>query len=251
MQNTGVEQQVWTATVVEHHRLRTDLAVVRLEGEFVPFTAGQSVSVTVPQNPRVSRRYSPALPPSLDGKLEFHVRTVPAGWISGAIVGDTAPGDQWQISEPSGRLSVDDSGRDVVMVAGGTGLAPFRSIILELARRPRPPRVYLFIGGRHPRDLYGSDMLWILAQQLDWLTVVPVVEDVQDPEWADEWYDRTRVDIGFGPDDLIAGTLAEVVSSYGAYTDHQVLVCGSPAMVRFTLRSLIDSGTPAGAIQFE
>ncbi|SDD53504.1 FAD-binding oxidoreductase [Rhodococcus tukisamuensis] len=248
--SADVEQdQGWLATVVQHHRLRQDLAVIRLEGEFVPFTAGQSVSVVVPQMPAVSRRLSPALPPSLDGKLEFHVRTVPAGWVSGSIVADTAPGDQWQISAPTGRLNIDDSTEEVIMVAGGTGLAPLRAMLLELTRKPNPPLVFLFVGARHPRDLYASDMLWILAQQLDWLTVIPVVEQVEDPEWHDEWHERTRVDIGFDEDDLIQGTLAEVVSSYGGYTSHQVLICGSPAMVRATVRALVDTGTPAGSIQ--
>ncbi|MFC4604930.1 FAD-binding oxidoreductase [Rhodococcus kronopolitis] len=239
----------WLATVVEHHRLRRDLAVVRLEGEYVPFTAGQSVSVAVPQLPSVTRRYSPALPPSLDGKLEFHVRTVPAGWVSGSIVADTAPGDEWRISSPTGRLRIDDSTTEVVMIAGGTGLAPMRSMLLELTRRPNPPLVYLFVGGRHPRDLYAADMLTILAYHLDWLTVVPIVEQIEDPDWADEWHERTKVDIGFGEDDLIQGTLADVVSSYGGYTNHQVLISGSPAMVRATVRALVDTGTPAGSIQ--
>lgn len=92
----------WTATVVGHHRIRHDLAVIRLIGEFVPFIAGQSVEVTVPQQPSMRRRLSPALPPSLDGKLEFHVRTVPGGWCSGSIVADTRPGDEWRIRAPSG-----------------------------------------------------------------------------------------------------------------------------------------------------
>ncbi|EME19948.1 oxidoreductase [Rhodococcus triatomae BKS 15-14] len=248
----GVKEQeldLWTATVVQHHRLREDLAVIRLEGEFVPFAAGQSVGVIVPQNPNVGRRYSPALPPSLDGKLEFHVRAVPAGWLSRAIVTDTVVGDEWQIAPASGRLAVDRDAREVIMVAGGTGLAPLRAIILDLTRRPNPPQVFLFVGGRHPRDLYASDMLWLLDEQLDWLTVIPVVEEIHDPAWPDEWYERVRGAPAYGDDHFIQGTLAEVVSSYGAYVDHQVLVVGSPGMVRSTVRALVDSGTPAGSIQ--
>ncbi|MFD4295039.1 FAD-binding oxidoreductase [Rhodococcus sp. NPDC058505] len=248
----GVNDQpveLWTATVVQHHRLREDLAVIRLESEFVPFTAGQSLGVIVPQNPGLGRRYSPALPPSLDGKLEFHVRAVPAGWLSRAIVAETVVGDQWEVGAASGRLSVDPDAREVIMVAGGTGLAPLRAMILDLARRAEPPRVFLFIGGRHPRDLYASDMLWLLDEQLDWLTVIPVVEDVVDPAWPDEWHERVRGAAGYGEDHWIQGTLADVVSSYGAYVDHQVLVVGSPGMVRATVRALVDTGTPAGAIQ--
>ncbi|RJO76749.1 oxidoreductase [Nocardia panacis] len=241
----------WTATVVGHHRLRHDLAVIRLIGEFVPFTAGQSVEVQVPRLPGLRRRLSPALPPSLDGKLEFHVRTVPGGWCSGSIVAETAPGDEWRIAAPLGTFLIDAAGPDVVMVAGGTGLAPMRAQILELARKPRQPNTYLFLGGRSPRDLYAADMLVLLAEELPWLTVIPVVESQDDPHWADEWYERARVDVGFAEDELLLGTLAEVVGSHGAFDDHQVFVCGSPAMTRATVDRLIATGTPPELIQYE
>lgn len=246
------QQDTWTATVVEHHRLRSDLAVVRLIGEAVPFRAGQYVDVTVPRFPRLPRRLSPALPPSFDGKLEFHVRTVPGGWVSGSIVADTVPGEQWQISSPRGDLAVDEDGPAVVMVAGGTGLAPLRSLILDLTLVENPPHVYLFVGGRTVRDLYASDMLWILTQQLPWLTTVPVVESVTDAGGRDEWYERIVAEVGpidFHEDDLLAGTLADVVADHGPFTDHQILVCGSPGMVNATRDRLVAGGTPADAIR--
>ncbi|WP_433600046.1 FAD-binding oxidoreductase [Nocardia sp. CA-135953] len=241
----------WKSTVVGHHRLRHDIAVIRLIGEYVPFLAGQSVEVRVPQHPGMRRRLSPALPPSLDGKLEFHVRTVPGGWCSGSIVADTRPGDEWQISAPLGTLAVDPYGDEVVMIAGGTGLAPMRSQILDLARHDDPPPTYLFVGGRSPRDLYADDMLFLLANEFPWLTVIPVIEGPEDPGWVDEWYEQSRVDIGFPLDDMLFGTLADVVASHGAFDHHQVLVCGSPNMVRVTLDRLVETGTPAAAIQFE
>lgn len=245
------QQSHWLANVVEHHRLRHDLAVIRLIGEYVPFTAGQSLEVEVPQFPGIRRRFSPALPPSLDGKLEFHVRTVAGGWCSGGIVADTRIGDQWKLAEPLGTFTVDPEGEEVVMIAGGTGLAPLRSQILELARWENPPTTYLFFGGFSPRDLYAADMLVLLAADLPWLTVVPVVERLDDPSWPDQWHESHRVDIGFDEDDLIQGTLAEVVGSYGSFDRHQVLVCGSPAMTRSTVERLLDAGTPAERIQFE
>ena len=246
-----------TATVVEHHRLRNNLSVIRLQcdNEVVPFRAGQYVDVTVPQRPGLPRRLSPALPPSLDGKLEFHVRSVPGGWVSGSIVADTRPGDVWTIGEPKGGdLHVDDSGRIVIMIAGGTGLAPLRALLLDMARRPEPPRTFLFVGGGSPRDLYASDMLSLLSEALPWLTVVPVVESVEDPDFPDPWYNRIVAqlgDIGADPDDLIEGSLDEVVTSYGAFGDHQVLLCGSAAMVRATLHKLVETGTPVENIRFD
>ncbi|MFD6400899.1 FAD-binding oxidoreductase [Nocardia sp. NPDC060249] len=241
----------WTATVVGHHRLRHDLAVIRLIGDFVPFEAGGSVEVEVPQHPGVRRRFSPALPPSLDGKLEFHVRTVPGGWCSSSIVTDTKPGDQWRINAPHGVFAVDPDAVEVVMIAGGTGLAPMRAQILDLARRDTPPRTYLFFGGRSPRDLYANDMLFLLSGELPWLSVIPVVESPEDPAVRDEWHEQTRSDVGFGLEEMLHGTLADVAAAHGPFTEHQVLVCGSPAMVGTTVDRLIESGTPAANIVSE
>lgn len=245
--------QAWDATVVQYHRLRNDLAVIRLEGDPVPFSAGQSLEVTVPQNARLTRRYSSALPPSLDGKLEFHVRAVPAGWVSGSIVNETRPGDVWQLSNPAGALRIDDSGRDVVMVAGGTGLAPMRSLILDAARLDSPPTVTLFVGGRSPRDLYAADLLWILASELPWLTVIPVVDQLNDPWAPDRWHDTIQGELAattpvFGPEHCWEGSLADVMSVQEPFLHHQVLVCGSPGMEAATVSALLGNGTPADAI---
>ena len=244
-------QTEWSSTVVGHHRLRHDLAVIRLIGEFVPFEAGQSVEIRTAHHPGMRRRLSPALPPSLDGKLEFHVRTVPGGWCSGTLVSDTAPGDEWLISAPAGWLKVDYDTTDLVMIAGGTGLAPMRSLLLDLSRRPQPPQTHLFIGGRSPRDLYASDMLYLLAGELPWLTVVPVVENAADPNWPDPYHENSRVDIGFDVDEMLEGTLADVVGDMGPLLHHQVLVCGSPGMTQATLERLVATGTPPEAIRFD
>lgn len=246
--------QAWSSTVVQYHRLRNDLAVVRLEGDVVPFRPGQSVSVTVPQHSSRARRYSPALPPSLDGKLEFHVRAVPAGWVSGSIVNETRPGDVWKISDPQGSMHVDDSGRDVVMIAGGTGLAPLRSILLDLTRLPDPPNVTLMVGGKSPHDLYAGDMLWMLASHYRWLTVVPVVDQLKEPWAPDRWSEKIRAELAgeapfFEPEHCWEGSVADVVAVQGPFLDQQILVCGSPGMQAATVRALVDGGTPLDAIR--
>ncbi|MBP1115584.1 FAD-binding oxidoreductase [Rhodococcoides corynebacterioides] len=244
------------AQVVQCHRLRRDLLVVRLVGELVPFAAGQSVAVTVPTSPHLPRRYSPALPPSRDGKYEFHIREVPAGWVSPSIVRETREGDIWTLDDPAGDLRVDDTDDDVVMVAGGTGLAPMRALLLGLARRPRPPRVRLYVGGRHPRDLYAADMLSLMARSAPWLTVIPVVDEPVDPPYRDEFFDaadavrlQTAPDSGFAPHEYLVGRVGEVVARRGPYLAQRVLVCGSPAMSSFTTRALVTTGTPAENIR--
>ena len=225
----------WTAEVVDHQRLSWDLAVVRvLPPKPVPYRAGQYVSVEIPQRPRLWRYLSPANAPRSDGMMEFHVRAVPGGWVSRAIVGHAQVGDTWRVGPPMGRMSVDrERDKNVVMIAGGTGVAPMRATIEELAKYGTNPDVRLFFGGRTRDDLYDLDNLLDTAAINPWLMVVPVLENGPAMAGAEH------------------GTLADVVTRFGAWDDHEVLVCGSPAMIRATVSRMLVAGTPLDRIRYD
>ncbi|HET6502378.1 MAG TPA: globin domain-containing protein [Amycolatopsis sp.] len=225
----------WPATVAEHRRLSWDLAMLRVEPDQpLPFRAGQYVSVEVPQRPRLWRYLSPANAPRPDGSLEFHVRAVDGGWVSRAIVSHTQTGDVWRLGPPMGRLTVDrERGRDVLMIAGGTGLAPLQSLLDELAQWGENPKVHLFYGGDTREDLYALEGLRMMASCNPWLTVRPVVEH------------------GTGPAGFEQGTLADAVTRHGAWPDHDVLVSGSPAMIRATVSRMLVAGTALDRITYD
>jgi NAD(P)H-flavin reductase len=226
---------VWMARVMEHRRVSQDLAIVRVQtSQPVPYLAGQYVSVETPQRPRMWRSMSPANAPGPDCVLEFHVRTVPGGWVSRAIVSHARVGDVWRIGPPMGQMTLDPRGRsDLLMVAGGTGLAPARAIIEQLAGEGTDRKVCLFVGARSWADLYDVEALRRTAQENPWLTVVPVVEE-----------DGRR----YGAE---TGTLGEVVARYGAWADREVTISGSPAMVRATVSAMLDAGTPFRNIHYD
>lgn len=225
----------YSGEIVHHERLSWDVAVVRVRPDQpVPYQAGQYVSIEVPQRPRLWRYLTPANAPDEDGTLEFHVRSVHTGWVSRAIVGHARPGDQWRIGAPMGHLTVDrQSERDVLMIAGGTGLAPMRAILDELAQYGNNPRVQLFYGGRTREDLYDLENLQRLAMSNPWLTVTPVLED--DPSAAGAEH----------------GTLADAVTRQGAWAERDVLVSGSPAMIRGTVSRMLVAGTPLDRIHYD
>ncbi|WP_139320856.1 globin domain-containing protein [Saccharomonospora sp. CUA-673] len=225
----------WTGTVAEHRRLSWDLALVRIEPDrHIPFRPGQYLSVEVPQRPRLWRYLSPANAPRPDGSLEFHVRAIDRGWVSRGIVGHTQPGDVWRFGAPMGRLHVDrDAGRDVLMVAGGTGVAPLQSLVDDLGRFGQNPNVTIFYGGPKREDLYALEALRQLAAVNPWLTVVPVVEE----------------DAGLSGFEV--GTLADAVTAHGAWQDHDVLVSGSPSMVRATVSRMLVAGTTLDQIRYD
>jgi NAD(P)H-flavin reductase len=221
----------WTARVADHRRLTWDVAVVQVVVDRpVPYRAGQYVSVEVPQRPRLWRYLSPANAPRPDGSIEFHIRAVPGGSVSRAIVGHTQIGDVWRIGAPMGVMTVDrESGRNVLMVAGGTGTAPMRAILEELSQWGDNPEVTIFIGGRTRSDLHDLDTLTAIAATNPWLTVIPVVE-------------HQRIA------GMEYGTLADAVTRFGAWADRDVLICGSPNMIRATVSRMLVAGTPLDRI---
>ena len=86
-------------------------------------------------------------------------------------------------------MQIDRDGGDVLMVAGSTGLAPLRALIMDLTRWGVNPRVHLFFGGRYPCELYDLRTLWQIASHNPWLSVSPVSEFRQDPPWAADYPD--------------------------------------------------------------
>jgi NAD(P)H-flavin reductase/hemoglobin-like flavoprotein len=225
----------WNGTVVERHRLARDLAVIRVRPDYpIPYQSGQYVSVEVPQRPRMWRYFTPATAPRQDGLLEFHIRTVDGGWVSRAVVGHCEIGDVWRIGPPMGRLAVNrESGRDILMVAGGTGVAPMRAIIDHLSQWGENPKVKLFFGGRTRGDLYDLENLQAVAASNPWLQVVPVLESAAPLP------------------NMEHGTLADAVTRYGAWPEHDVLVSGSPGMVRSTVSRMLVAGTSLDRIIYD
>lgn len=225
----------WMGRVVEHRRIGWDLAVVTVAtSQPVPYQAGQYVSVETPHRPRLWRYLSPANAPRQDGTIEFHVRSVENGWVSRAVVAHTQIGETWRIGPPMGRMAVPaESDRELLMVAGGTGVAPMKALLDEVRQRRNPPRTQVFVGGRTWEDLYDFTALRKLSYSEPWLDVIPVVESEDDASGAE------------------TGTLADVVTRYGAWTDHDVLVCGSPAMIRSTVSRMLVAGTPLDRITYD
>ena len=239
----------WDGTVIESLRVSRDLAVIRLQLDRpMAYHAGQYVNVAVPQCPRRWRYLTPAIPADDTGAVEFHVRAVSGGVVSNAIVNETQPGDRWRLSSPHGALQVDRGGGDVLMVAGSTGLAPLRSIVMDLTRWGVNPRIHMFFGGRYPCELYDLPTLWQIAAHNPWLSVTPVSERSSDPAWA---ADYPVVTPPRGLHLRQTGRLMDVVTRYGGWSDRQILISGGPEMVRATSAALIAKGAQPERIQHD
>lgn len=216
----------WPAEVVGHEMRTPDIAVITLRpAQELPFRAGQYVEVQTPRWPQVWRAYSIANAPRPDGTVRLHVRTIPGGWVSTALTRHTRVGDTLLLGPPSGGVPLPDGERDILAVAGDTGLAPLKAIVEHVIASGLRPRVCLVHGARTAAELYDIPDLVRMQSAWPWLRVVPVVSDQQG-------YEGER------------GTPPDVLPRLGSWRDHVAYVCGPSATVEATVRVLRQEGVP-------
>ncbi|MFC5719792.1 globin domain-containing protein [Streptomyces gamaensis] len=223
----------WEAEVVAHERRTPDIAVVTVRPDQpYPFLAGQYTCLETPWWPRVWRHYSFSCAPRPDGLLSFHVKAVPAGWVSTALVHRARPGDVLRLGPPAGSMTVDhatDNG--LLCLGGGTGIAPIKALVEDVAEHGRRRPVEVFYGARHDNDLYDMDTLLRLQRAHPWLSVRPVVSD--------------------GPTRGLSGQLPCIVRQYGPWNAYDAYLSGPPGMIRSGVDTLRGIGIPSHRIRHD
>lgn len=235
-QDAGHSPPWWLAEVVEHEVRGSDLAVLTvLPGQPLPYRAGQHISIQTPRWPRLWRNYSVANAPREDGSVTLHVRAVPGGLVSASLVHHVSTGDTLLLGAAAGAMTLDpDSDRDVLCLAGGTGLAPVRAIIEEIIGAPASGRrreIVLYHGARREAGLYDLAGLQQLELNYPWLQVIPVVSEEAAP-------------------DAIFGSVPDVVGLSG-WRDRDIYVAGPDAMMTRTVTELKNRGAPPERIHYD
>jgi CDP-4-dehydro-6-deoxyglucose reductase/3-phenylpropionate/trans-cinnamate dioxygenase ferredoxin reductase subunit len=204
-----------------------DVVVLRLRlpnGHRARFTAGQYTSVLMDDGE--SRTYSLANPPHENDMVELHVRVVPGGRFSDVELRRLQPGATLRVELPYGEFCLrEDSDKPVVLVATGTGFAPVKSILEDQLRRGGKRRIHFYWGGRTPQDLYLRDLPARWATEVPWLSFTAVVSQPS-PDW------RERV----------GRVHRQVLADYPDLSDHEVYVCGNPAMASAARHEFVSTG---------
>jgi len=228
----------WVATVTAAELRAPDIAVLTVEPEEqVSFLPGQHVSVQTPHWPRLWRSYSIANAPRPDGLLRLHVRAVAGGLVSPVLVHQVRAGDPLLLGGPAGTMTADTgSARDVLCLAGGTGLAPIKAIVEAIIGAQPPGRrreIVLYHGVRRYQDLYDLADLREMELRYPWLQVIPAVSDEDHPGG-----------------DVLSGTVPELAAQ-ASWADRDIYVCGPDAMVLRAVEVLQSRGAPRHLIRYD
>jgi NAD(P)H-flavin reductase/hemoglobin-like flavoprotein len=218
----------WVAEIVSHELRAPGVAVLRLAPtEPLPYVPGQYLHVQVTKWPRQWRPYSIASAPRPSRLIELHVKAVPGGLVSNALVYHSVPGDTVLLGQPTGTMTLNGTSHDLLCIAGGTGLAPIKAIIEQVIATPArdgDPKITLYFGARQQFDLYDLEDLELLENLCPGLHVIPVLSD--DPAYGG-----------------LCGLLPEVVAEHASdqFSTAEAYISGPAEMVSQTVAVLADS----------
>jgi Na+-transporting NADH:ubiquinone oxidoreductase subunit F len=155
--------------------------------EFIP---GQYIQIyrELPHE-KILRAYSVSSDPAVKDRFTLDVQFV-AGGLMSTWLHRLEPGTELEISGPYGEMTLESVKKDevLILVAGGVGLAPLKSMIYKLLAEPMPPETWLFWGARHRSQLYAEKQLRdIQSQNKDWFRFFPVLSgDLIEEGWSED-----------------------------------------------------------------
>jgi propane monooxygenase reductase subunit len=169
------EERCATVTGVDHlggalWRLRVEL------DRPLRFHAGQYVQLGVPGHPGDWRAYSIASAPSQQPQAEFIIKCIEGGSFSGGI-DRLAPGTELPLRGPYGVSYLREGDGPVLLVGGGSGIAPIMAILEDAADRDDPRSFLLVQGARIDAEAVLAGEIAALGQRLRDLTHIPAVEE--------------------------------------------------------------------------
>jgi ferredoxin-NAD(P)+ reductase (naphthalene dioxygenase ferredoxin-specific) len=215
------------ATVTAIEPLTHDIRRLRLQpAKPLAFSPGQYA--TLQFTPDHIRPYSMANVAG-SGELEFHVRLVPDGRVTGYIEHQLKVGATVRVSGPLGTayLRTKHTG-PMLCVAGGTGLAPVLAIVRGALALGMENPIHLYFGARSPRDVYGQ--AWLEQLQRDYPKL------------------HVHVVVSTGNDDpaLRSGLVTDAFhSDWPDLSGWRAYLCGAPPMVESAALMVKKKGIPA------
>ncbi|MBY8344184.1 2Fe-2S iron-sulfur cluster binding domain-containing protein [Streptomyces spinosirectus] len=228
---SGIPPREARTTVAAVEQLTHDIVRLGLNvgpADELPYRTGQYVDIQVPGTDQW-RSFSMAglSAEGPGGRLEFIIKRYPGGLFSGLLDGTLNPGDPLTVRGPYGTCVMRDApDRDLILLAGGAGMAPILAQLRGLAATGSPRRTRFYYGARTERDLFALEEIAELGRGLDDFAFVPALSE-----------DGTGV--------YEQGLITEVVDRHeGDLSGADAYLCGPPPMCDAALELLTGKGMP-------
>ena len=234
----GIPIRIMPCRVMKLDRLAHDvmqLSFKLAEGQRLQFLAGQYIDILLSGNQR--RSFSLATAPHVDELLQLHIRHVPGGLFSEQVFTTMKERDLLRFQGPLGTFFLrEDTDRPVILVAGGTGFAPIKSILDHAFAQGTTRPLHLYWGVRAQRDLYLHNLPQAWAREHAHFRYTPVLSQ---PLSEDHWSGRT-------------GWVHEaVIADHPDLSRYEVYASGPPPMIEALKGAVKKHGLPADRLYYD
>ncbi|MCK5903093.1 MAG: CDP-6-deoxy-delta-3,4-glucoseen reductase [Cocleimonas sp.] len=213
-----IEAKTLPARVVSLRKLSTDVMEMTLklpETERFQFKAGQYLEFLLRNGKR--RAFSIANAPHNNHYLELHLRLVEGGYFTSHVFNEMKEKALVRLHGALGTFFIrEDNQTPLILIAGGTGFAPIKSIIEHLIETGDSRDIYFYWGARAKADLYYDALPRKWAAYYKHIHYIPVLSD---PQTKDQWQGRT----GF--------VHQAVAEDFKTLSNSAVYMAGPPPMV--------------------
>ena len=217
-----------------------ELRIKLVDPQKITFVPGQYVQLEVPaygsNREPVFRAYSISSPPYMEDAIELIVRFVPGGICTTWVFEHLKEGDDVNFTGPYGDFRLSQRDGEMVWIAGGSGMAPFWSMIRHMKHNNLSRPCRYFFGAVKERDMFLIDELRQMEKELSWFRFLPALSGLEEES---KWQgDR--------------GLITEVVGRHVEGPDNREgYLCGSPGMIDAAIEVLKAKGITDDRIFFD
>lgn len=220
-------RRVVAGRIIGQDKLTDDITRLRVQlDEAIAYKAGQFADISIASLPDVRRSYSFATAARENGEVSFFVRKVPGGQFSTLVNEQDVIGQTVAVDGPTGEFWLRPSAAPLLLVAGGSGLAPILALLQQAVTAGVSRPTTLLFGAREQKDLYALDQIEEIRRQ--WrgkFTFVPVLAGTGS---GAAWLGKT-------------GLVTEHIPALLDDGAHAYL-CGPPAMIDSAVTALRQRG---------
>ena len=217
-----------------------------LGDETVDFEAGKYIQLVIPPYNKIKgstqRAYSMSSRPANRKQIEVLVRLVPGGIATTYVHEHLKEGQKMDLIGPFGEFRRTRSDSIMLCVAGGSGMAPFKSMLYDMLDTGELNReVWYFFGARTTKDMFYMVEMKVLEEKLPNFHFVPALSE---PQEGDGWK---------GPTGLITDVLDTYLKE-NINSEEKILegyLCGSPGMIGACNKVMNDNGVTQDNVYYD